>query len=207
MNNVIKPNTKIKILSEEHSKYVQELAFKAGFSWPDGDSTTKGLSHIFFKGIMTMSCLDDGDDNYFYNGGRYLSSEVKHMTEIFIPMPDPKPKPPFKIRNANHPVVRQWLKDMGIGFRSEPFLKTLTSHLDRPFSVVDESGCLFVMSGEDYFAQEDEYNNYTCPELTLDLAVQSWSLPDPVDQSKLDRMKKIEELEQKLAELKEMEIE
>ncbi len=197
MNNVIKPNTKIKVLSPEHSKYVQELAFEQGFSWYTGAAQKGMLTHIFFRGNHKMSCLDDGDNYYFDN-----AIGIKDMTEIFIPLPNPSPKPPFKLRNANHPAVRQWLKDQGYDFWNSDNLNILTTHLDCSFGIVDEDGSFCVLGGEDYFEQEEDFNKHTHPELTLNLAVTSWEMSEPIDKVKLERMKKIEELEKTLAELK-----
>ena len=77
-------DTKIRIESEEHSKYIQELAFKAGYSW--------GYDDAFFKHTYAGSL-------YFYDGrgiywcddlNKFESSKCK---EIFIPLPVEEPEP------------------------------------------------------------------------------------------------------------------
>jgi hypothetical protein len=47
----IVPNTKIRILSPEHSEYVQKLAFEAGFSWLEGKVTqyTSEIALFFWE--------------------------------------------------------------------------------------------------------------------------------------------------------------
>lgn len=189
MNTVIKPDTYVKILSQEHLTYIKGLAEDLGYSRWGSMTSESDTNYINFHGDM----------DYTLNIGMGLSES----REVFIPLPEASPTPPFKIRNANHPAVRQWLLDQGCKFRSTP-LNVLSTHLDLSFSVVDEDGYLFVVCGEDYHDQEEVFNRYTYPELTLNLAVTSWSLPEPIDKDKLERMERIKAIEAELDKLKQM---
>jgi hypothetical protein len=75
----IVPNTQIRILSTEHSEYVQKLAFEAGFSWL-GDKVTQYTSEIalFFWSDYYI-CHDDHH--------RSFNNPKDYRKEIFIEMP------------------------------------------------------------------------------------------------------------------------
>ena len=78
-NNMIQPNTKIRILSEEHSKYVQKLAFESGYSWCRGVMEYKYINKkpfIFFDDEADIFWTDSED--WFENDDR---------KEIFIAIP------------------------------------------------------------------------------------------------------------------------
>lgn len=69
----IKPNTKIRILSEEHSKYVQEMAFEVGYKWP-----------ISGRNI----CYTDEDQLNFHKCNDISwGDEIESLEEIFIDLP------------------------------------------------------------------------------------------------------------------------
>lgn len=57
MKNPIAPNTKIRILSPEHSEYVQKLAFEAGFEWANTGKSVqiKDVIFMFFQEDMTIA--------------------------------------------------------------------------------------------------------------------------------------------------------
>lgn len=78
MKNPIAPNTKIRILSPEHSEYVQQLAFEVGFSWlPGGKSIIYTDSKsLFFRG---QEITRGYSENYFVS--------AEELTEIFIDLP------------------------------------------------------------------------------------------------------------------------
>ncbi|MGB2063670.1 MAG: hypothetical protein ACPHUL_00855 [Marinomonas gallaica] len=94
-NNPIKPNTKIRILSPEHSEYVQKLAFEAGFRWFDG-AETKALDKpfLFFSSekVITFTNCD-------------LTFEDKLFEEIHIPLPE-IPKETIDALYFNHGVPK-----------------------------------------------------------------------------------------------------
>lgn len=75
--NPIEPNTKIRILSPEHSEYVQKLAFEAGFGW-NGDQIIylTNKPYLLFHSNMEISwtCRPD-----------YFDKNTKK--EIFIDLP------------------------------------------------------------------------------------------------------------------------
>lgn len=78
--NPIKPNTKIRILSPEHSEYVQKLAFEAGFSWQgfeENEMFTSDCYCMFFYPNMEITCSDLGMD--------FVEKKFK---EIFIELPE-----------------------------------------------------------------------------------------------------------------------
>lgn len=78
MKNSIAPNTKIRILSPEHSEYVQKLAFEAGFEWQSGGKSIiyADSKFLFFKGQE----ITRG-----YSEGHFVS--VEEPKEIFIDLP------------------------------------------------------------------------------------------------------------------------
>ncbi len=85
MENPIKPNTKIRILSEEHSAHVQKLAFDAGFRWyhhryQEPLQTCHNAPFLYFSEKMT---INHGVDENFFN-----SHDLK---EIFIDLPANQP--------------------------------------------------------------------------------------------------------------------
>jgi hypothetical protein len=190
MNNIIEPNTEVEILSLEHLAYVKKLAEEQGYKRWGSNLTDIETSYVTFH--------DDMD----YTQNRKRNSLRKYKT-VLLPMPDTSPKPPFKLRNASHPSVRQWLKDQGYDFQSE-YIPILDSHLDHQFGIVRECGHFYVMCGEDYFEQEEWFENHSFPELTLNLAVTSWEMPEPIDKAKLERMERIKAIEAELDKLKQM---
>jgi len=189
MNTVIKPNTYVKILSQEHLTYIKSLAEDMGYSRWGSMTSESNTKYINFHGDKLITL----------NGSMSLSES----REIFIPLPEASPKPPFKIRNANHPAVRQWLKGQGYSFENE-YLSILETNLDHQFSIVKGCGHFFVISGEDFFEQEEWFDNHSYPELTLNLAVTSWGMPEPIDKDKLERMERIKAIEAELDKLKQM---
>lgn len=77
MSNPVKPNTKIKILSPEHSEYVQKLAFEAGFGCRGEkkvDSEIDGFLFFYQDKDITQS----SDVSVF---------DEKPFEEIFIDLP------------------------------------------------------------------------------------------------------------------------
>jgi hypothetical protein len=192
MNNIIEPNTEVEILSLEHLAYVKKLAEEQGY---------KRWSCINLADNETRYVAFHSDMEFTQNVYACYLDKFKRVT---LPMPDTPPKPPFKLRNANHPAVRQWLKGQGYDFWQSNVLNILTTHLDYSFGIVDEEGYFYVLSGEDYFDQEDAFNKHTFPELTLNLAVTSWEMPEPIDSAKLERMERIKAIEAELDKLKQM---
>ena len=80
----IQPNTKIKICSEEHSEYVQKIAFDSGFSWLGVNGKVaefKGLPYLFFDDQFTITHAAHADV--------FRRSKSK---EIFINLPVEKPR-------------------------------------------------------------------------------------------------------------------
>lgn len=71
----IPPNTYIKIESEEHSKYVQELAFKNGFEWRISGMAVKYTSEPFL--------VFHSDDRITWSNNR--EDTINHE-EIFVDM-------------------------------------------------------------------------------------------------------------------------
>ena len=182
--NTIKPNTKIKILSPEHSEYVQKLAFEQGFGWAiSGKRVMYTEEHFLFfeaHSIVWTSSFD-----YFNRLA---------MKEIFIPLPNTKPKPPFKIRNANHPTIRKWLKDMGY----------TTTYSGDSIDVIDDNVEFILVKKDGSVVWWDAgsigkgFKAEFAHELTLNLSVDSWYLPEPAEpdnpakQERADRIKAIE---------------
>lgn len=73
----IVPNTKIRILSPEHSEYVQKLAFEAGITWYSGEVVINTAEpYLFFD---TDNCIEYSDD-----------FELFDDKEIFIELPATK---------------------------------------------------------------------------------------------------------------------
>lgn len=60
-------NTKIRILSPEHSKAFQEACFNVGFEWCDGETSVARTKEPFlFNGLITgLSSIGTEDYNYF----------------------------------------------------------------------------------------------------------------------------------------------
>ena len=190
MNNVIKPNTKIKILSREHLDYIENLAEQYGFSRYMHNELSRDIATyiVFYK-----------SREYCLGANLYDFDHSYDMEEIFIPMPEASPKPPFKLRNANHPVVRQWLKDQGCRFTVSS-LDVLTSYTNETLVFVSEDMLMtFMMIG-----YEREFEQHPYPELTLNLAVTSWEMPEPIDKAKLERIERIKAIEAELDKLKQM---
>lgn len=69
----IVPNTKIRILSPEHSEYIQKLAFEVGFKWRD-----TGCS---------ISALSTGSVILFLNNNVMIFNSLREHKEIFIELP------------------------------------------------------------------------------------------------------------------------
>lgn len=78
-SNPIKPNTKIRILSPEHSEYVQKLAFEAGFRWRGNSRNivTDFVGFMFFYDDKDMTKADDSQ-----------AFDDKVFEEIHIPLPE-----------------------------------------------------------------------------------------------------------------------
>lgn len=81
MENPIKPNTKIRILSPEHSEYVQRLAFKTGARWRVVCRVKDMAMHtdkpfLYFDGCLEIS----------YGVREGVFKQVDY-TEIFIDLP------------------------------------------------------------------------------------------------------------------------
>lgn len=194
MNNIIEPNTEVEILSLEHLAYVKKLAEEQGYKrWSClGSPTDNETVYVNFH--------DDMD----YTQNRNPSGLSDKFKRVLLPMPDTSPTPPFKLRNANNLAVRQWLMDMGYGYFHSGILNILTTNLDCSFGIVNGEGYFYVLAGEDYFDQEDAFNKHTAPELTLNLAVTSWEMPEPIDEAKLERQERIKAIEAELDKLKQM---
>lgn len=63
---VIKPNTQVKILSEEHSEQVQRLAFNAGFEWiENGKRSVYVPVGYYIKFYSSMNMRFSADKNWF----------------------------------------------------------------------------------------------------------------------------------------------
>lgn len=184
MNNIIEPNTEVEILSLEHLAYVKKLAEGQGY---------KRWSCINLADNETRYVSFHSDMEFTQNVYTCYLDKFKRVT---LPMPDTSPKPPFKLRNANHPAVRQWLKDMGYEWRSDGCL--VQTHLDVEFIYIDESRS--ATKGFDL----DFLNSHEYPELTLNLAITSWEMPEPIDEAKLERMERIKAIEAELDKLKQM---
>lgn len=94
--NPIAPNTKIRILSEEHSEYVQRLAFKAGFKWrgASGNIVTEFIDFMFFY---------DDKDITKSNDSQLFGDKL--FKEIFIELPTE--------RNPSHTMEQGQKHDTG----------------------------------------------------------------------------------------------
>lgn len=203
----IKPNTKIRILSEEHSEYVQRMAFEAGFEW-----TISGKEVRY----TDEPCLLFRRDNTIT-----WDSEIKihvNYKEIFIDLPPKeskiaeyslstasKIKPPFKFRNANLPVVREWLKDQGYRFMR-------VSRTENPFGYVEDDGFIYT-GGEDtisgVYGINLTFDEIRFPELifNIETKITSISIDNSKEIAKLESEleslnNKVSELEYKLSNLK-----
>lgn len=85
MENPIKPNTQVKVLSKEHSEHVQKLAFKDGFKW--------GSSGVKFIDIPV------GEYIGFYNNLEMMFGEKRSVDEIFIDIPTSQKEPAAKFNH------------------------------------------------------------------------------------------------------------
>lgn len=102
MNNIIEPNTEVEILSLEHLAYVKKLAVEQGYKrWNSLNLADNETVCVSFH------------DGMVYTQNKDLCS-INRFKLVTLPMPDTSPKHPFKLRNANNLVARQWLKDMGV---------------------------------------------------------------------------------------------
>lgn len=185
----IKPNTKIRILSEEHSKYVQEMAFGAGYKWPISG--------------RNIRYTDEDQLNFHKYNDIYWGDEIENLEEIFIDL-TPKEskiaeshkvkkeiKPPFKFRNANLPVVRQWLKDNGYLFANDR-LDILSWNIDAEFGYVNQSGSFstsYIIKDEGsdaYDSSVDFFYSFNYPEIEFDFVIRDISIDNTVEIAKLE---------------------
>lgn len=116
----IKPNTKIKIDSQEHSEYVQKLAFESGFSW-FGDGTLmakyKNKPYLFFnKSFKIKFCSTSAAFN------------KDDSEEVFIYIPAEKPRH----RIVGNHFSTQAIEPMHVklGMEKDEFYKTLKESLN-----------------------------------------------------------------------------
>lgn len=79
--NPIKPNTKIRILSPEHSEYVQKLAFEAGFKLADG------RDYFPFSKDWPFISFDEDMKIWFIGINGLNSHHSKIYEEILIDLP------------------------------------------------------------------------------------------------------------------------
>lgn len=82
----IVPNTKVRILSPEHSEYVQKLAFEAGVKWRDTGCSISALptdSVIFFlkNNIMLFNSLREAKEIFIELPAKDESIKLKPMHE------------------------------------------------------------------------------------------------------------------------------
>lgn len=76
----IVPNTKVRILSPEHSEYVQGLAFEAGFEWPEQEADFRYTTEDFLF-IQSPHMTHSSDHSHFIG---------QKNKEIFIELPATK---------------------------------------------------------------------------------------------------------------------
>lgn len=76
--------TKIKVESEDHSKFIQELAFSAGYLWRGvsskiNDRVNRRIKYLYFKGkYLTYGDSSESDTDLYNDDG---------SKEIFLPLP------------------------------------------------------------------------------------------------------------------------
>ena len=207
----VKPNTKVRILSEEHSEYVQRMAFEAGFGWLYGGNKVQHTDAkvLFFSYDLRITIS--------YHCASF-KDPLDLREEIFIDLPQKEPKideyslstankikPPFKFRNANLPVVREWLKGQGYRFMR-------VSRTENPFGYVEDDGFIYT-GGEDtisgVYGINLTFDEIRFPELTFNIEtkITSTSIDNTAEIAKLESeleslTKKVSELEYKLSNLK-----
>ncbi len=107
----IVPNTKVRILSPEHSEHVQKLAFEAGFTWQDTGKTIFGLS---------------ADDVIFFSLNNTMVFNAKNISkEIFIELP------PLKEAKELLDQANQMLKDSGADINARVLAEKVGSKHDQ----------------------------------------------------------------------------
>lgn len=200
MNNPIKPNTKIKILSPEHSEYVQKLAFEAGFRWVLGECVMHTEApYLFFEDGFTIT---------YAMYSVTFSNPTRYYKEIFINTPEAKPSfPSFKVKGCDDMSVREWLAENVTeeccGFASilnkhprSPYLYYCKEddHLDAPYLYYyREDGHFLYGFGEDYFKR------HPLPELILEREIVGYTLvPDPVQTKREELLRKAESVKAEL---------
>jgi hypothetical protein len=191
----IKLFRKVKVLSPEHSEYIQKLAFEAGFEWKLQHKNIVVLPEqekfLYFSPFYDRSLIMLGDDLFFFN----RSSK----TEIFIDLPNIEVKPPFKFKNANLPIVRQWLKDNGYNFKY-PSLNIMEWNIEDEFGFVCPEGYFSTDNITSYFNKKDY------PEITFNMCIESVTFKRSKElenlKSELEKARKVvQEIESKLKEI------
>jgi hypothetical protein len=195
----IKLFTKVKVLSPEHSEYIQKLAFEAGFQWklhhknivvlPEQDK----FLYFSFNSYCDRKLITRGNDPLFSNRSS--------SREIFIDLPITEVKPPFKFKNANVSIVRQWLKDHGYGFEY-PSLDIMEWNIEDEFGFVGTEGYFSTSNKHSYFNKQD----YPEVLITFNMCIESVTFKRSKElenlKSELEKARKVvQEIESKLKEI------
>jgi hypothetical protein len=191
----IKRLTKVKVLSPEHSEYIQKLAFEAGFQWKLWHKNIVVLPEqtkfLYFSRYYDREFITRGNDPLFFN--------TSSKTEIFIDLPNIEVKPPFKFKNANLPIVRQWLKDNDYNFKY-PSLNIMEWNIEDEFGFVCPEGYFSTDNITSYFNKKDY------PEITFNTCIESVTFKRSKElenlKSELEKARKVvQEIESKLKEI------
>ena len=191
----IKLFTKVKVLSPEHSEYIQKLAFEANFQWKLQHKNIVVLPEqekfLYFSSYYDRALITGGNSPLFFN-----RSSKK---EIFIDLPITEVKPPFKFKNANVSSVRQWLKDNDYNFKY-PSLNIMEWNINNEFGFVGPEGYFFTHNITSYF------NEQSYPEITFNMCIESVTFKRSNElenlKSKLEKARKVvQEIESKLKEI------
>jgi hypothetical protein len=188
----IKRLTKVKVLSPKHSEYIQKLAFEAGFTW------TFGAQIISYTDAIGL--FFNGNDKLAYSRLHSdFGNDDENYTDIFIDLPNTEIKPPFKFKNANVSIVRQWLKDCGYGFEYPP-LNIMECNIKDEFGFVGTEGYFSTSNKHSYFNKQDY------PEITFNMCIESVTFKRSKElenlKSELEKARKVvQEIESKLKEI------
>lgn len=137
-------DTKIKVESEEHSKFIQELAFSIGMYWytcHEGNLENMEAQYLYFddRGISWSSDDDSGNDTFF-----------KDCTEkqIFLPLPpDYAREENPKEENHSTEVEIYWneplkndYEEMFVDYKCDSYVRVKNKESDLRYSVDPKTG-------------------------------------------------------------------
>lgn len=121
-------NTKIRVESEEHSKFIQELAFSVGIGWKGNsfklnDNGGYKICHLYLKNRY-LTYTGQSDEDFF---------KEEEMKEVFLPLPpnyDKEVESEIKAQNNSTEVEIYW---------NEPLKNDYGKvELCLPFSLMDQ---------------------------------------------------------------------